>query len=235
MNVQNYFRFAMVLAIAVVLGCSNPNSSSENEESARELVKTSEKFSKIQTEFDEMMSVLNLEAEASAKLTQVHETNFQKWIDWDTEFGLEISEIRKKALDAAKDKDLRRIKEMNAQGDKDRVAALVNQERELRDSYYSELFEAIPEEERQIWKAHTVAKKLLIFLGPVDLTDDQAIEIRTKAKDAILLVKVNENWRGAGTAQLEKLFENQIIRPDQKAAFEKLKKEQPMRQLKWQE
>lgn len=83
------------------------------------------------------------------------------------------------------------------------------------------------------WDGHRIAEKLLELLSGITLTADQQNSIREQAPAAIDYATRNgePNPMAAGYIELEQWVEEQILNPDQRTAFEAIKKSHPMRTM----
>ena len=237
---SNLIAACCLVSHLVLLGCAEPEQNAggavvENQVKPDESPKKygDSTIKKLQAEFDSLLSVVDLSESKEQEVRALHQTWTNRLDDWHRENGPTIVAIRKKALEAAKKKDLRALKKMDRGGDKQKVADLTNEEREMLQTYEAELEATLPEPERTKWQRHVVTQQLLEFLQPLELTQEQQDQIGEQSGNVMNRVKRKENWRGYGTAELEKVFERNIVSPQQKTSFEELKKKNRMRMLKW--
>ena len=242
----------LALAIITAIGCrepgpspdntDNPNASTSHSAPDEGTQKTTKKKSYgdsqlriIESEFAILKQSKQLAPAEKDGLNQFFAQRVTQIKDWYSKNGPKIVALRKEALEAARRKDLRKLKEMNKTGSKESVSNLVNQERKLLDEYRVELEKQIPKEAKLEWQSTIVSNQLLEFLEPLQLTENQMEQVRSSASQAIARLgrKQQDNWRGYGTAKLEEIFATKHLEASQKQAFEQLQKSNKMRMMKW--
>ena len=215
----------ILILAATLVGCRNPvATNSANEGTAEELWQWV-------SQYDDMASVLQLTDEDQAKLKQVHQEHQAKLRNWFEENG----EYRRKrlgqAINAYENKDLRKMKELQA--DKEKWQAIHDEERELQIGYESAIFAAIPESKAVQWKARVISDKLLEYLEPFEPTAEQIQRINELAPRAAIGLNDISVWRAEGTKKLESMFARQVLSADQKGRYEEFKQKNRHRLLKW--
>lgn len=223
---------ALALSTALTCGCLEPDGSAKSN-SGDVSKKSAEQLSSLVAEYRDLNSCLELTEQEETKIAEVHLRFEKKLRSWYDKNHRELRQIQGNALDAARERDLKKLKQMNARGDKKRVAELYQEERELQGEYEATLIDAIPAAKLDTWKSHVIAKQLLEYLEPIDLSDDQIKQIQESAVVVISREGTNENWKGMGTRALEIVFARQIVSKSQQPGYDALKKSNRLRQLRW--
>ena len=94
---------------------------------------------------------------------------------------------------------------------------------------------ALPPEKLNQWNGHRVAKELLTLMEPLGLNGDQWNAIYGTGTMAVLDAqqKGEPNPMAAGFIQLEVWAEQNVLMQEQYAQYQDIKKQNPMRSLKW--
>lgn len=176
---------------------------------------------------------LSLDKQQAKAINETHSQQKKIIENWYANEGKEMQRIRSKAFSAARKKDLNTFRKMESSGSKSRFDQLIAQERKLGKEYEAAMFASVPVEKLDLLKAHQISTLLVDYLSPLKLTEDQRKSIQDSALSVIEKIKSKKNWRGYGTSQLEKVFENSILLKKQKDQYQKLKKKNKLRMLKW--
>ena len=226
------FLFASALLLSA--GCSSPAGEGTDENSPGDSAAYGTgALDELQAEFEAMKSVLTLEGDALASLESAHAGHLSALQSWYTENGPTITRIQQEALDAARDRDLARLNSMDASGDKETVKRLKEEEDKLLKEYLDAVEQSLSPDDFNKWQQHVICENVLTFLSDLNLTDEQVGQIRAAAPDALRRVPDPENWRGYGSAELEKAFEGSIVTEDQRTGLKELQDGNKMRMLKW--
>lgn len=226
-------------AMFVSTGCQKPTPSGNGPDTPgatagkNSAPKTPAPIAKLKARFQTILIVLELDENEKIDLQRVHDENLQELQEWYAENGPAMRSIQGEAITAFKDRDLQRLKSMNARGDKEKIAKLKDDERKILSKYETALYNTIPESQFLAWKAHTIAANLIDFLSSLDLMQDQINEIHASSRKVIEQIGDEPNWAGYGTVQLENIFEQDIVSGQQKSVYEALKKKNPLRMMNW--
>ena len=194
---------------------------------------TFERMSPLVNDYANIQQILKLSKEESQKLDSVKDKHKQVFKAWYATEWPKLKELEKEFLEAAKERNLKKINQMKSNGKRKQMDQFKQQERKMQIAFEKDLLAAIPENKLHVWKGHRMSELLIEFLNPLDLSKDQIQEIRQLAPAAADSVKREKNWQGIGTNNLEKMFERQILAADQKSDFEALKKKNKLRMLRW--
>lgn len=230
----------LVGAVLLVNGCSgSPSSVADSGEQARDNADgdgthtVNKNLQDLEARFSELLQTVELADKEANTLKQTHGQHLATLKQWYENNSATLKEIRGNALKAARDRDMEKFRSMNARGDKETVARLAEEERQLIKEYRNAIFQVIPESQQKVWQAHVISTQLLEFLQPLELTDKEIGQICDLAPTALRQVKGQENWQGYGTTNLEKLFEQRVLPAGRRAEFDELKKKNRLRMLKW--
>lgn len=229
----------MVFTGLMLLGCgvpthstATPDSQGTSQERNSSAKLTFERMSPLVDAYRDIAKVLDLNETQSQRFDTLYKKHREIFESWYADEGKELSERQQAALSAARRRDLAALRELNANGGKQRVAELHAQQRQMQENFEKELIAAVPPEKLTQWKAHRIATLLLAFLEPLRLSPKQISEIHKQAPEVIQWVR-EANWQGYGTDRLEKRFEATIVTDQQREDFEKLKNANRLRMLRW--
>ncbi len=236
----------VALLIAAASGCGDMDSQPATGDAAQTQTEASSGGSASKSYGDFHLQVLASEFQTLMDVARIDDANrkqLQAWHGhalggikaWYAEFAPEIVAIRRDALEAAKSKNLAQLRALDNNGSKQRLAELTNNERQLLTSYRADLEEQLPPELLRAWQTEIVARQLLEFLLPLELTDEQRNGVHGLSPRSIaeLNAQQHENWRGYGTSNLERIVEQQVLNESQRAAMDELKQKNRTRMLKW--
>ena len=236
--------FAICFALAISSGCVGEKAAtvdigsqatadvSDNGETPTEEAAV-KPLSKLIKQYEPIANVLELNENEIAQIGSIHREYGDKLSQWHETDGKEMKAIQKQALQAARNRDKAALNRLNASGGKEKVAKFSQAEAAIQKAYAEALFDAIPGEKQDRWKAYRISTCLLEFLEPLNLSQEQMDSVRSLAPKAIRSIGNETNWQGYGTSKLEKLFETRVVTAEQKEDFENLKSKNRMRMLKW--
>ena len=230
----------MLMTSLLNLGCGIPIESGnriaatkdERQQGSHDPAMTFERMSPLVEVYKEVGAILQLDDAEQKQIDEVlqkHQAIFENW------YGNEWQELRKHqqaATNAAQKRDLASLQQLKANGGKERVAELHQQERQMQVNFETELLASIPSDKLEQWKSHRIATLLLTFLEPLNLSPQQIKEVRQQAP-AVIRSMEKPNWQGYGTDRLEKKFASTILKPNQRKDFEQLQKKNRLRMLRW--
>lgn len=232
MTVWNARAF-LILLICVFTGCSAPDSGTAGSDSGGKSAYGSKQLARCEASFEEMKAVLKLDAAAESELANVHEAHTKKMKDWFDESGVELVALRKEALDAAREKDLAKLREMEADGKKKRVTELTEEERVLVADHLELLLDSVEPAQATSYKAHVITKQLIEFLDPIELTGEQVAEVNKLAEKVISRIAPNQVWRSEGTISLEKEVLSQVLSAEQRSQYDEFDRSKGLQRLQW--
>lgn len=231
--------FVMLLFTLAMSGCDLPQESYSETRSGDSGVTsdaaesmTFERMSPLVEAYRDIANILNLSKAEQRQFELVFEKHKSIFTTWYANEWAELKSIQKKAMDAAKERNLAKMRQLNANGGKQRVAELHQQQREMQKAFEQELLATVPMDKLDQWKAHRITSLLLEFLQPLDLSEEQTALIRDQSLQ-VIRSNQKENWQGYGTDQLEKRFAKTIVHDDQQDAFLELQKKNRLRMLRW--
>ena len=231
----------LLLVLVLSMGCGAGNSESAGAGnpqgvSAESVAYGSKTLDRLEQEYQQMLDVLQLNETEAKALEEVHRLHLGNLQSWFADNGPEIAALRRMARRAAEQRDLAKLKRMDAEGGKQQAAEWAAEEKELLQTYQRELEAALTEEQTLRWQAHVVAEQLLEWLQPLNVGPEQVQAIREEAVEVIAQLdqqQRKETWRGHGTANLEKRFGSDLINGDQKLEYENLRRRDRGRYLRW--
>lgn len=183
-----------------------------------------------QAEYDAMAAAVPLSADEASKLEQAFESfhaDLAAWLDGPEGQRLMALEAEMKA--AARGKDLAGVR------------AATGEARPLRDTFEQKikagqqaLLDALTPENRARWKGHKLAAHLLELMEPLELSPQQRSAIESNAAAALAQAEARgeANPPAAAFLELERWAETQVLSPDQRSAYEGIKKGAPLRSLR---
>ena len=228
---------SLLLMSLAICGCATPvssqtdESSSESPNPSQKL--TFERMSPLVDAYRDVDQALDLNEMQGREIDKVKNSYQAKFENWYANQGVELKQLEKKFLNAAKRKDLVSMRKMKTNGERDRMSDFKKQERAMQVAFERELIAAIPAGKLDLWKAHRISVLLLEFLEPLELSKDQIQAVKNAGPKVIRNLGQEANWQGYGTSHLEKHFQRTVMLPAQESAFNGLIKKNRMRMLSW--
>ena len=231
-------RIYLVILVAAFIGCSSSKTGSNGaaNKDSNSSAYGSKQLANCEAQLEEMKTILKLDEAAAKALTASHNSHVEKMKSWFEESGVELVALRKEALDAARDKDLAKLREMEADGKKKRVAELTEEERVLVAEHTELLLDSVSPDQAAKFKAHVIAEQLLElleFLEPLELTDSQVTEVRELAEKVIPRFASNAKWRSEGTIKLEQEVAATVLTAEQRNKFQQFDGSKRLERLRW--
>lgn len=222
------FRIFLVLTIAVVgTGC-DPASDSGAPQAAVPAIDEPPAW---EDELYEMADALGLSiAEEDAVRAAYEARDAEVRAFMESERGRQLSEDEAALADATRARDLAAVRAITdrARDDRAELMRIVEDgKRRIRD--------ALPEDKRVEWDAHRIASEMFEVMEPLELTSDQRWEIEAQAVTNVeaAIARNEPNPMAAAYLSLEKWAENAVLTPEQRQAYQSLKKENPLRSLRF--
>ena len=184
---------------------------------------------RIGEEYEAIPSMLGLSPEESSafagQLDRLDAT-LRSWMQG--EKGQQLMGLEAEIRTKTEEKDLPGLRAVIAQ-----ATPLRTEIRELIESSRNELLDSLGPEGRLKWEAHEVASGLLELMETLVLDATQEAQIRTNAIEQLraALSKNEPNPKAASFLELERWVESRILSFEQRAAYEAVKKDNPMRSL----
>lgn len=225
-------RLSLIVVFVAFLGCAAKTEKGAKSEGGQSTY-GAKQLSKCQSRFDEMKKVLKLNVTDEKALATAHQTQLATLEKWYQESGVELVALRKEALEAAKNRNIAKLKAMEAEGKKQRSADLAAEESALLKDYTRALLNAVGADDRERYQAHVIAEQLLEFFKPLELTDPQISETRKLAASVISRFGSSENWSGEATIELEKKVRATVLAAEQQKAFKEFSRSKGLERLEW--
>ena len=166
---QFVFTIRVLIVLLIAGGCSepeknaavNPAPSDQPATSSSEAMDTSygsSTMAKLQAEFARLKEVVEMDPDQLEAITTWNNESMTTIRDWLEENGPAILERRKKALAAARNKDLRKLNQMK--GNKEIVAKLVNQQRDMLLKHRQQFEGHLNTEQMKTWQSAIITENL---------------------------------------------------------------------------
>lgn len=217
-------RWTIVTILAVMsAGCtSEPDDKLADENPASPKARLGE-------EFDDLALVLKLSDEES-KAFQLnlskHNDALRAWVEG--EKGQRLIALEAEIRIKSTEKDLAGLRSVIGQ-----ATPLRNEIGRLIESSREELLDSLGFSRRCIWEGDRVATALLELIAPLALDTAQESLIHQGAQHLIVQAHGDNepNPKAATFLELEKMAEQDVLTPEQREAYQAIKKQHPMRSL----
>lgn len=212
-------------AILALAGCGPRESAPPAETPARQTGLEVE----WEAELDAMAAALPLspgETDALRAAFQAVQDDLRGWMNGPD--GQRLIELEADMAAAAKRKDLAGVQ------------AATSAARPLRDTFEAKIaagkqgmMDALTPENRSRWGGHRLASHMLELMAPLGLSPEQQAAIRDNAAAAMdkAAARGEPNPPAAAFLELEKWLESSVLTPEQRTAYEAVKRAHPMRSL----
>ena len=218
----------VAMLIVVAFGCEAPRQTEAPQETA---VPEAQGPPEWETEIAEMVRVLELTiAEEDAVRAAYPEREDEVRTFLQSARGQGLMEDEAALADAARARDLSEVRAITTRAGEDRNAL-----REIIADGDRNIRESLPTEKRVAWDAYQISSELLELMQPLGLTLDQASQIETQAVTSFeaAMARNEPNPHAAAFLSLERWSEAAVLTPAQRQEYETIKKENPLRSLRF--
>lgn len=211
----------------MLIGCDVPSNSSQSD--GGQDGGTSKKkgpFDGWQSDYKQMVTVLELNDEDSAALKAEFEKHVKIYDEWNEQYGDKYRKSFREIVNAAKNKNLSRIRNVSPEEKKLREQFL-----KIGTDQAAGVVNVLSEENRNKWRGHLISEHFFELADKMEFSDQQKQAIRQAAIDAAG-VKANEpNPKAAGFAEFEKQIERSVFDQNQRSEYAKIKDKNKLRTL----
>ena len=234
MSCHFVIRCIVLCCLAMWVGCNSDSNRAEKGEDARASKKASgKKESKgrysgksldgWKTQYDEMVSQLNLDDQESAKLKSAFESKLKPVKEWYAENGDRLAGLESKMKSALKEKSLSKMREF-----KSKATALRDEVLKLHEKYDQAIEDALSDEKRWKWFAHNNVQRIVKNGESLELSDSQIEKMYQIAYDAVVAAKSEHSPEQKGYGKLLDQFKSKVLNASQKKSFDALLKRKPL-------
>lgn len=177
--------------------------------------------------FAEMQEVLDMSSDEKRQLEATFEQHVQKLQTWYQEHGQRIAEGDRIAIEAARNRDLARLRKI-----KQEIVPLKQEAMALHKTMDNAVLDALTETNRNRWQAHRLTSRFLELAESLELSDSQQTQVGELAIEAAKHVRNQATPQAAGFLELEKRVEAKVLDAEQRTKYEEIKAKNKMRSLK---
>jgi len=172
------------------------------------------------TEVARIQSELELfEAESTA--FEAREADVSAWMA--KKNGARLKSLESKMKSPARSRDLAGVRSATSQAKPLRE--------ELRAVLQNAITAALSDANQAAWQAILLRDRLVKLMEPLQLTAERLQQIHTEGDSVVQATAGEVNPEASGFLELAKNVESRILTPEQKTAYEPIKKKSPMRSL----
>jgi len=219
----------MVVAAAVSCGNAESPEASAPDKPQTQSENKSSSDSASRVEHEKMVQILRLNETESAALMSAFDEGDAAIQKWQSLHGAELRNLEAQMKDAAASRNLAGVREATS-----KAGPLRQELVQLAKTSQEKILNSLPPEKRVEWDAHLLAEKLFDLMQPLALTPEQRAAIANRAVSAARTVarsgRPGDTMAGA-FLKLERDIEQSILTPQQRPAYDLIKKKNPLRSL----
>jgi hypothetical protein len=219
-------RYLILLSVVTACGCDFSYAKSTDNGDARQSQSTEGPFDKWEADCATMADVLKLSASDKESLESVFRKHLDIYQQWDAKNGDEYRKSFKEMMDATKDKDLARMRNISPRAKqlrKEYLQIISNKEKDVVNS--------LSDENRAKWTGHLIANHFFEIADDIEFSDEQRSSIHEAAVIAAAKVKDHANPKAAGFVEFEKLVESNVLNEIQRKQYDTVKDKNKLRTL----
>ncbi len=217
-----------LLVVCLACGADNQTGSSVTEE---EILQAQEqRLGDWQSDYDEMVTALGLDAESQASLESAFLERDRRLRNWfDGPKGRRLIELEALLAKEAQNRDLQSVRSITAEGKPLRAEV-----RDLIKASDEEVLAVLTPEQRGAWDGYLLSKRLLELMESLELSPEQIEALRDNAPRFLDQAKQagEPNPPAAAFLQYERWAERQVLDPVQQGMYAGTKRENPLRSLR---
>lgn len=227
-NRKLIMRYLILLLVVTACGCdfSYSKSTDNGDAESRQTQSSEGPFDNWETEFATMADVLKLSATDKQSLESVFRKHLDIYQQWDTKNGDEYRSSFNEMVDATKNKDLERMRNISPHAKqlrKEYLQIISNKENDVVNS--------LSDENRAKWIGHLIATHFFEIADGMEFSDEQRSSIHEAAVTAAAKVKDHANPKAAGFVEFEKLVERNVFNEIQRKQYDTVKDKNKLRTL----